>query len=143
MSRCTRCFTVLSSGTRLIQIVCWGVGPVSRPSPASSGSQVRSSTEAQNRPRSAGSFASRFKDLCIDANDPALLGRFWASVLDRTWEPDEAGEGRLTGPTPQHTIWINRVPELKTVKHRVHLDIYGTEPAEGSRVVLPEGDDRH
>ena len=85
---------------------------------------------------------AKFKDLCIDANDPALLGRFWASVLDRTWEPDEAGEGRLTGPTPQHTIWINRVPEPKTVKHRVHLDIYGTGPAEGSRVVLPEGDDR-
>jgi hypothetical protein len=85
---------------------------------------------------------ARFKDLCLDANDPALLGRFWASVLDRTWEPDDAGEGRLVGRTPQHTLWINRVPEAKTVKHRVHFDVYGAGPAADSRVVLPEGGDR-
>jgi len=26
----------------------------------------------------------------------------------------------LTGPTPQHTIWVNRVPGAKTVKNRAH-----------------------
>src|SRR2546423_648340 len=30
MSRCTRCLTVLASGTRLTQIVCCGVGPPPR-----------------------------------------------------------------------------------------------------------------
>src|SRR3954468_18868229 len=85
---------------------------------------------------------ARFKDLCLDANDPALLGPFWAGVLDRTWEPDEAGVDRLTGPTPQHTISINQAPEPKPVKHRVLSNTYGPGPAPGSRVVLPEGDDR-
>ncbi len=66
---------------------------------------------------------ARFKDLCIDAGDPSLLGRFWAAVLGREWEPT-GDDGRVVGPTPAHTIWVNRVPEPKTVKHRVHLDIY-------------------
>jgi Glyoxalase-like domain len=69
---------------------------------------------------------ARFKDLVIDANDPARLGAFWAAVLDLTWHPQEGGDGRLTGATPEHTIWINGVPEPKTVKHRVHFDIYTT-----------------
>jgi Glyoxalase-like domain len=67
---------------------------------------------------------AQWKDLCIDAAEPAVLGRFWAAALGRTWEPTEDGDGRIVGPTPGHTIWVNRVPERKTVKHRVHLDVY-------------------
>jgi hypothetical protein len=67
---------------------------------------------------------ARFKDLCIDANDPSRLGRFWATALGRTFEAKDDGDGLLTGPTRQHTIWVNRVPESKTVKNRVHLDVY-------------------
>jgi hypothetical protein len=89
---------------------------------------------------------ARFKDLCLDAGDPARLGAFWATVLGRTWEARENGEGLLTGPTPQHTIWVNQVPELRTVKHRVHLDIYAPSlaglEALGAGVLRPEGDDR-
>lgn len=57
----------------------------------------------------------------VDAGSPDRLGAFWAAVLGRTWEAHDNGDGLLTGPTPQHTIWVNRVPEAKTVKHRVHL----------------------
>ena len=43
-------------------------------------------------------------------------------------------------------IWLNRVAEPKTVKHRVHFDMYARSLADlealGSRIVLPEGDDR-
>jgi len=84
---------------------------------------------------------ARFKDLCLDAEDPGRLGAFWASALGRTWEAKDDGDGLLTCPAPQHTIWVNRVPEAKTVKHRVHLDIYarylaGLE-ALGATVVEP------
>ena len=89
---------------------------------------------------------ARFKDLCMDAADPARLGGFWAAVLGRSWEPGGDGDGRLRGPTAQHTIWISRVPEPKTVKHRVHLDIYARRlaglEALGSVILRPEGDDR-
>jgi hypothetical protein len=72
---------------------------------------------------------ARFKDLCLDAGDPARLGAFWAAVLGRTWQAQENGDGQLTGPTPEDTIWVNQVPEPKTVKHRVHLDIYARDLA--------------
>ncbi len=84
---------------------------------------------------------ARFKDLCLDAADPASLGRFYAVVLGRTWEATDGGDGVLSGPTPQHSIWINRVPEPRTVKNRVHLDIYAASlaglQALGSEVVRP------
>ena len=73
---------------------------------------------------------ARFKDLCMDAGDPAVLGPFWAAALGRTWEAKDDGGGLLTGPTPQHRIWVNPVPEAKTVKHRVHLDIYARDLAD-------------
>ena len=52
---------------------------------------------------------ARFKGLCLDAGDPARLGVFWAAVLGRTWAAEGNGDGLVTGPTPQHTIWVNRV----------------------------------
>lgn len=82
---------------------------------------------------------ARFKDLCLDAGEPARLGAFWAAALGRTWD---AKEEVLTGPTPQHTIWINEVPEPKTVKHRVHCDIYARDLADlealGATVLEPQ-----
>jgi hypothetical protein len=65
-----------------------------------------------------------YKDLCLDAVDPPRLGRFWAAVLGL--ELADAGEGDvvLRGPSPQHTVWINAVPEPKTVKNRMHLDVH-------------------
>jgi hypothetical protein len=81
-----------------------------------------------------------FKDLCLDAGDPARLGAFWAAALGRAWAAQD-GDGRLTGPTPQHTIWVNRVPEAKAAKHRVHLDIYARDLADlealGATIVEP------
>jgi Glyoxalase-like domain len=88
---------------------------------------------------------ARFKKVCLDSTDPARLGPFWASVLQRTWRPD-GDEGGVFGPTPRHTVWINHVPEPKTVKNRVHLDIYAESLAGlevlGSTVLRPAGDDR-
>ena len=64
-----------------------------------------------------------YKDLCLDAVDPPRLGRFWAAVLGL--ELADAGEGDavLRGPSAQHTVWVNAVPEPKTVKNRMHVDL--------------------
>ncbi|HVM19598.1 MAG TPA: VOC family protein [Egibacteraceae bacterium] len=75
-----------------------------------------------------------YKDLCIDANDPGRLGRFWAAVLRLEFHALDDGDAKLTGPTPAHTVWINRVPEPKTVKHRVHLDVNAASVAEVERL---------
>jgi hypothetical protein len=65
-----------------------------------------------------------FKDLCIDAVDPRALGEFWAPTLGLTVTDLGDGDVRLDGPTPRHSIWVNRVPEPVTVKQRVHLDVH-------------------
>jgi catechol 2,3-dioxygenase-like lactoylglutathione lyase family enzyme len=86
---------------------------------------------------------ARFKDFCIDAVDPVRMGPFWAAVSGCTWVPDDAGEGQLTGVLP---VWINRVPEPRTVKQRVHLDVYTPRlvdlTALGSEVIVPQADGR-
>jgi predicted enzyme related to lactoylglutathione lyase len=85
---------------------------------------------------------ARFKDLSLDVTDAGVLGPWWASVLGLEFVPDPGGVARLRGPTPTHTIWLDEVPEPKTVKHRVHLDIYALSLAEleaaGSTVVAPQ-----
>jgi hypothetical protein len=65
-----------------------------------------------------------FKDLVIDAVDATRLGEFWAPVLGLEPKPLDDGDLVLSGPTPQHAIWVNEVPEPVTVKQRVHLDVH-------------------
>jgi catechol 2,3-dioxygenase-like lactoylglutathione lyase family enzyme len=71
-----------------------------------------------------------YKDLCLDARDPVLLGEFWGRLLGLELHRQEGGDTYLTGPTPEHTIWVNAVPEPKTVKHRVHIDVNASSVAE-------------
>lgn len=90
---------------------------------------------------------ARISKICVDAVEPAVLGPFWAALLEAKWLPAENGEGAVYAPdSEQPWLWINRVAEAKTVKHRVHLDIYARTLAEvealGAVVALPEGDDR-
>jgi Glyoxalase-like domain len=65
-----------------------------------------------------------WQDLCVDAVDADVLGRFWAEVLGLTFVPHDDGDAQLDGPTPEHRVWINTVPEPVTVKQRVHLDVH-------------------
>ena len=67
-----------------------------------------------------------FKDLCIDASNASVLGAFWSAALGLDLHYQAGGDTYLTGSTKAHTIWINQVPEPKTVKHRIHLDVYGS-----------------
>ena len=64
-----------------------------------------------------------WKDFCIDAVDVMTVGQFWASALGLTFN-EKDGNVWLDGPTKQHRIWINEVPEPHTVKNRVHLDVH-------------------
>jgi hypothetical protein len=86
-----------------------------------------------------------FWQLTIDANDPALLARFWAQALGyqpappttpaTTWHAlyqarlgeDEAFDDRLFDPAGlRPPIWFQQVPEAKAGKNRLHLDLYPT-----------------
>jgi predicted enzyme related to lactoylglutathione lyase len=86
-----------------------------------------------------------FWQLTFDANDPALLARFWEQALGwvRTppaepqttwWEHyrsrlgDESEfEDRLFDPEGlRPALWFQWVPEEKAGKNRLHLDLYPT-----------------
>ena len=81
-----------------------------------------------------------FTELAIDCADPAGLARFWCAVLD--YEVRDEEDGLVTigspqvpeathrpGPVPP-TLTFARVPEGKTVKNRLHLDL---TPADGEQ----------
>jgi len=95
-----------------------------------------------------------FWQLTIDANDPALLSRFWARALsyqpvppgepETTWQAhyrarlgdDAAFDDRLFDPAGlRPPIWFQQVPETKAGKNRLHIDLY---PA-GREDALPLG----
>jgi len=89
-------------------------------------------------------MAARFQ-LVIDCADPEPLAHFWAAALGYELEPppdgfaswdaywrdlgvpeDELGAGadRIVDPSGRGPrIWFQVVPERKTVKNRLHLDI--------------------
>ena len=75
-----------------------------------------------------------FKDLCIDANDPPTLAKFWGGVLGLEPHSQPEGDAYLTGPTSGHRIWINKVPEPKTAKNRMHLDVNAASVEEVERL---------
>jgi len=63
-----------------------------------------------------------FKDLCIDAVSPETLAAFWAPALGLRAEPSDAAF-RLLDDVPEHTLWVNKVSESRSVKYRVHIDV--------------------
>lgn len=69
-------------------------------------------------------MTSRFAVLAIDTTDPAPLARFWCDVLG--WdvlESDEEGVGIGPRDGVGPRIDLLRVPDAKTVKNRLHLDL--------------------
>jgi predicted enzyme related to lactoylglutathione lyase len=66
----------------------------------------------------------RVSFLTIDANDPARLAAFWSDVLGTT-VAETSDEGRFVflEAANGHILSFQRVPEPKSVKNRVHLDI--------------------
>lgn len=72
-------------------------------------------------------MAIRFKELCLDTDgDGREVGEFWAAATGcryhRTDHPDDPGD--VSGTEEGMGIAICRVPEPKTVKNRVHLDLH-------------------
>ena len=89
-------------------------------------------------------MASKFTELAIDCADPGGLARFWCAVLgyqvlDENDDLVTIGsplvpEGRARpGPVPP-SLTFARVPEGKTVKNRVHMDVNPTDREQDEEV---------
>jgi hypothetical protein len=64
-----------------------------------------------------------YRDLCIDAVDAEGAARFWGGLLDLSPGPHRDGIWFLDDAAGRAVAWVNPVPEPKTVKNRVHIDV--------------------
>ncbi|CAM5247362.1 lactoylglutathione lyase [Streptomyces spiroverticillatus] len=84
-------------------------------------------------------MTSKFTEIAIDCADPVGLARFWCAVLGYEVRAEEGDgeyvsigspavpEGRKRpGPVPP-TLAFARVPEGKTGKNRLHIDVNPTD----------------
>ena len=80
------------------------------------------------------SAPARFKDLCLDAVDHQAIADWWCAALGyvRQETTDDGTPRRPEEPVPivdpygsGPQSWINPVPERKTVKNRMHVDVVG------------------
>jgi hypothetical protein len=78
-------------------------------------------------------MASKFTELIVDSHDPKRVAEFWCEVLDyRITDEDPTGveiagwdteaSGAAAGPIPPTIVFI-KVPEAKTIKNRLHIDV--------------------
>ena len=71
----------------------------------------------------------RVQCLAIDSNDPEKLARFWADALGwrRTYESDDEIALEPPAGSPEDGVAPDllflKVPETKTIKNRLHLDL--------------------
>ena len=73
-------------------------------------------------------MAARFSELTVDSNDAGRLSRWWSEVLgykviEETEDAVEIAGPKGAGPT----IVFAPVPEPKTVKNRLHIDLSPTD----------------
>jgi hypothetical protein len=66
----------------------------------------------------------RFREVVIDCADPRALGAFWSAATGYEVVHEADDWVQLWGePARAMRIGLQRVPEPKTVKNRVHLDL--------------------
>ncbi|GAB1690136.1 VOC family protein [Krasilnikovia sp. M28-CT-15] len=82
-------------------------------------------------------MASRWEQVVVDSEDPARLARWWAEALGFQIvheEPDEVEIRRTPDALPG--LLFLTVPDAKTTKNRIHLDLVpDDQEAEVERLV--------
>jgi predicted enzyme related to lactoylglutathione lyase len=68
-------------------------------------------------------IASAVQHVVIDAHDPERVASFWAQALGREIADDWGEFVRLAPDKAGTQLAFATVPEAKTVKNRVHLDL--------------------
>ena len=89
----------------------------------------------------------RIASVTFDCSDALVVGTFWSAALDRPLDPQASSEYAAIGfagrrdtvgwaPADDHTWLFGQVPEAKSAKNRVHLDVTAPDvDAEVARLV--------
>jgi hypothetical protein len=78
--------------------------------------------------------ASSLAEVAVDCADPHCLARFWCSVLDyevQEVDGDVVTIGAVAAPL---VLTFARVPEGKTSKNRLHLDVRASDRGQAEEV---------
>jgi predicted enzyme related to lactoylglutathione lyase len=68
-------------------------------------------------------------EVCIDCSDPRIVAGFWTAFLGYTTDDDLEGDWvHLEPPVGLPVLNLQRVPEAKAGKNRLHLDVYVDDP---------------
>ena len=76
--------------------------------------------------------------LAVDCAEPAPLARWWSRLLGGSVEVDDDGNAILHTPGGL-AIDFAHVPEARTVKNRLHLDLRSTDLAEATEQAVALG----
>jgi catechol 2,3-dioxygenase-like lactoylglutathione lyase family enzyme len=85
---------------------------------------------------------SPIRHITFDATDPWALATFWSAVTGFPFhEESEIGDDEvaIVAPEPLPMLLFVKVPEGKTAKNRVHLDIMPLDRSRDEEVVRLEG----
>lgn len=63
----------------------------------------------------------------IDCNDLELMTRFWGELLDVEFKTVEQFGFLAHAPNRRVALWLQKVPEEKVGKNRVHLDFVASD----------------
>jgi len=72
-------------------------------------------------------MASKLTEIIIDCRDARSLAQFWSDVLGWPLTEDDDGDCWLSSTgeedAPEPAVLFVAVPEPKTIKNRIHLDV--------------------
>jgi len=74
----------------------------------------------------------KINQITFDSHQPDAVAAFWSAAMGFAEDPDdpnlpEHDEAAIFSPDRSQVLLFIRVPEGKTVKNRVHLDVSSTE----------------
>ncbi len=84
-------------------------------------------------------MASGIRTITVDSADPYALSLFWTEVTGYQEDPDDPNdpsdeENLIVAPDGSAGLLFIRVPEPKSVKNRIHLDLVPTDRTRDAEV---------
>ncbi len=124
------------------ELSCWTpIAPACLPCSVAFGRRDRNRVDIAGDVRLGRGMTIRWQCICVDTTDPARVAGFWQEALGWRRTHDSPDEVVLEPPagSPEDgvapDILFLRVPEQKTVKNRLHLDINVDDPGEVGALV--------
>jgi hypothetical protein len=83
-------------------------------------------------------MVAKVGNFSLDCDDVLKVAQFWAAAIDRPLDPGSSPEfasiGRADAERRNPAWYFEKVPEHKTAKNRMHVDLIDPDPARVDRL---------